>query len=329
MANFPVDVHEAFYDIQNEGVFIAGIPTMDKGYDIYIQSIIVNAYCTDNLPIEIYLQIGDNNQFSGTMYTTFTIKGDGSTFSIPINANIRGGRYELKFSKTNAAINNGRIITTNSFITGFKIPMLSQFTEKNIILSLGDSIDILNSYVTRIAGHKNLQMIQSLRQSGFDCRLSAVSISGNSLNQFVQYLKTGLFGIRKADVILIQHGANDVGQNVSNATFLSNLNYMKLYRDANYPYAKLVIAKMMPSNTSGTYFTDGTARNLIQGGFNTQINSFVSANTGNNIYKADIFTSFPSTNASYYADGIHLTQAGHDFAATLLINEMKSVLNLI
>lgn len=327
MANFPVDIHEAFYDAQNEGVFIASMPTQNKGFDIYIQSITINAYCADNLPISMYLQIGDNNQYSGTMYTQFQINS-GSSVSIPINMFVRGGRYEFKFLKDSTTMNTGRTINVNSFITGFKVPMISQFTEKNVILSLGDSIDVLDSYITRILGHKNLQMIQSLRQSNFDCRLATVSISGNSLNQFVGYFQTGLFKIRKADIILVQHGANDIGQGVSNATFLANLNYMKTYRDANYPSAKLVIVKMMPSNTSGTYYTDGTARNLIQAGFNTQIDTFVAANTANNIYKIDVFTSFPSTTASYYADGVHLTQAGHDFAATLLTAGMKSILGL-
>jgi len=324
--NFPVDTAQIFYDMKNEGTTTTAFNKEDKGYDYYIESITINAYCVDGLPIEMTYQIGDKTQFSVDMYREIIINS-GTTVTVPVNQNIKGGRYDLKFAKSLTAINTGRTIVDRSFVSGWKVPMISNFTEKNVILCLGDSIDVLSSYVTRTIGHRNYTMLNNLRESGFDCRLASVAISGKSLSQFVEYFKQGLFKIRKADILLVQHGANDIGQSVSNAAFLANLNYMKSYRNANYPTAKLVIVKVVPSNATGAYATDGTARNLVQAGYNTQIDNFVSANSGNNIYSIDCFTSFPQVSTNW-ADGVHLTQAGHDLAGDLLTIGMKTILGL-
>jgi lysophospholipase L1-like esterase len=329
MAKKKLQVSDDFnpiWDIKNEGRPVANLDANNKGYDCYIESLHYTVHCTDNLPIQVVLQIGDSNQNLGQLAYSYVTVPNGA-YTIPINRLIRMGSTEIKIQVPNTGINAGRTISSGYYVVGQQIPQLSQFDEDNVIYSLGDSIDVLNAYVTRVCGHRNYQMLTELRKSGYDCRLASLAISGKSLNQFVEYFKQGYGQIRKASVILVQMGVNDVGQGVSNSTFATNLDYMKTWRNSLYPDAKLVICKGSPSNEISTY-PDSVSRNNVQRGFNTQIDNFISSNVGNNIYMIDVFNNFPQ-NPSLFTDQVHPTQAGHDIMGTILTNGMKSILGIV
>ena len=314
------------WDIKNEGRPVANTPANNKGYDCYIETLHYSAYCADGLPISMVLQIGDSTQDLGQLSYSYVTVPNGA-YSIPINRLIRMGSTEIKVSPGAGGINGGRTIVSSYYIVGQEVPQMSQFDEENVIYCLGDSIDVLNSYVTRVAGHKNYQMLGSLREIGYDCRLASMAVSGRSLNQFIEYFKNGYGQIRKASVILIQHGANDIGQNVTNEKFLENLQYMKKWRDSLYPDAKLVVCKVAPSNENGQYRANGVVRNNVQRGYNTVIDNFLAQNPNSNIHTIDVFSQVPQT-PSLWADGVHLSQTGHDLVGTILATGMKTILAL-
>lgn len=322
----PVSQDDIILIIKNEGIPISQIEANSKGFDFYVQSINVSAYCSDGLPMDVVFQL---NELKSGSEGSSTLRLMNGTVSIQVNSIYRLSKGEPKFTANNSGINLGRTIDVKYHVFGHKFPQLSKFTENNVILCLGDSIDVLNAYVTRAAGHRNYQMLRSLRGAGYDCRLASLAISGNSLDQFVGYFKDGYSNAsyQKADVILIQHGANDIGQNVTDTKFSENLLYMKTYRDENYPNAKLVFVQVAPSNISGAYATDGTIRNARQVTFNTLIRNFVLANPNSNIYTIDCYTGFPMVSTNW-ADGVHFTQAGHDILAPMLANGMKTILGL-
>lgn len=196
--------------------------------------------------------------------------------------------------------------------------------EDKVIYCLGDSIDVLSSYVTRTAGHRNYQALEIVRNAGYNARIASWAMSGNSMNQFVGYMKQGNGRIPHADVILVQHGANDIGQNITNSKFTENLNYLKLWRDVNFKGSKLVVVKVAPSSEG---VAGGHDRNLIQEGYNLQIDNFVAANQGNEIYTIDVYSNV-NKDGTLHADGVHLNQAGHDIMGPLLGNGLKSILGI-
>ena len=328
MSRFPVSIDQIEFDIANEGLIKSGLSRENKGYDFYIESILVNAYCPDGLPINLTHSIGEVFQYNSPRMDAEQIVNSGAVHVIPVRKLFRGGRYDFKFTKSSNVMNTGRTITANVYSLGYRIPMLSQFNEDNVIYSIGDSIDVLDSYVTRIAGHRNYTMLNALRGSGYSCRLASLAVSGKSLGEMIAKLKEGYGIIRKVDVLLVQHGANDIGQGVTDPQWTERLNYMKGLRDANYPNAKLVVVKVPPSNNAHVEIGfDGPARNVRQGQLNVLTQAFVDGNSGNNIFTIDCFTAFPQTPANW-ADGVHLTQAGHDVAGNLLSIGMKSILGL-
>lgn len=327
MSRFPVAIDQIEFDIANEGMTCSVIFNNNKGYDLYIESLVVTAYCPDGLPIVLTTSIGDLFAFT-TFMASELIVNSGVPTVIPVKKLFRGGRYDFKYSRSTNAMNTGRTISVNVYSVGYRVPMLSQFNEDNVIYSIGDSIDVLDAYVTRTLGHKNYTMLQELRKSKYSCRLASLAVSGKSLGEFIVKFKEGYGIIRKVDVLLIQHGTNDVSQNVTDAQWTERLNYMKDFRDTNYPNAKLVIVKVTPSNVAYVEVGfNGAARNIRHAQLNVLTDAFVNSNSGNNIFTIDCFTAFPQTPANW-ADGVHLTQAGHDIAANLLTIGMKSILGL-
>ena len=327
MSRFPVSIDQIEFDIANEGLVNSALQAENKGYDFYVESICVNTYCSDGLPVVVTHSIGNVFGYT-TMMASEMIMNSGSINVIPVKKLFRGGRYDFKFSQSTNPMNSGRTIIPNIYSVGYRIPMMSQFNEDNVIYSIGDSIDVLDSYVTRIAGHRNYTMLNALRASNYSCRLASLAVSGKSLGEMIVKLKEGYGVIRKVDVLLVQMGTNDISQNVTDAQWTERLTYMKSHRDANYPKAKLVIVKVAPSNnayTTGGF--NGPARNVRQGELNVLTDAFVNSNSGNNIFTIDCFTAFPQTPANW-ADGVHLTQAGHDVAGNLLAIGMKSILGL-
>jgi hypothetical protein len=323
--NFPVE----FY-IKQEGQPTVQTITNNKGYDIYVENLIISLSATDTLPISVNIQVGTDSFEGGSDFYKEIIAPQG-IMTIPINRIVQSEYSEIKVQKGGNAIMNGRTTYVDFLLTGFKIPKNTLYNESYRIMVIGDSIDVLDgyqSYINQYGGHRNLKLIDGLRKYGLNCRLISKAGGGQSLNQAVTYMNAGLFDVPECEMIIIQMGANDIGQNVTESQFYTNLGKVKEYRDKMYKDAKLIIVKVAGSNQTGSYIPVSTSRNNKQALYNIQIDNFVSANTGKNIYSIDVFNNFDYTNNSLYADQVHLNDAGHQRCYEIMLPELKSILSL-
>ena len=245
---------------------------------------------------------------------------EGSSITLPVNKILQQG--EALFVQAANGEKNGGI---NMAISGFKISADTNFSASKVMYCLGDSIANLSGYVTRYGGHMHWQArtaLNALRNgvypNGYDCRIVSDSMSGKTSIDLISSLKTGMKVIRKADLILFQHGVNDAYQGTTDAVWNANLAYMIAWRDTNYPGAKLVFVGATPLKTGDTNLTRLGQLRTIQATYH---------NPANKVYYVSLENAYPDVSPSspYFTDIVHPTQLGQDAGGTVLGNYLVTI----
>jgi len=311
------------YSPNSKGYPITSINTSDVAFDVITLSFTlgINILAGDTIekvyfdyPIEYNIGTLKGGLFESDNYSFYAGKiSVNSSIVLQVDKILQQGEQLLLQKGTNEK--NGDI---NYVVSGYKISADTNFDAERVMYCLGDSIANLSSYVNRFGGHMHWQARTALNairinpyDKGYDCRIVSDSMSGKNSTDLVNDLKAGMKIIRRANLILFQHGINDAYQGTSDGAWNANLTYMIAWRDANYPDAKLVFVGATPLKTGDTYLTRLGQLRTIEATYH---------DPSNNVYYVSLESAYPdvSSGSPYFTDSIHPSQLGHDACATIL-----------
>lgn len=304
-------------DIQLEGKYLVNLKTPGLGSSLYVDGVtILSASASANA---VLFNFGTTlgGAFVASAYeSSIASMAPNSSVFIPIKKILKYG--EALFIQRASSETVG---TISAIINGYLISGDTNFSAKNVMYFLGDSVANLDGYITRVGGHMFNTAKLAVNTIEYDARLIADTMSGKTSTDLVNSLKNGLKIVRQADIILFMHGINDAYQGTTDAVWRTNLEYMISWRNINYPKSKLVfVGATHLSNTQTTQITRLAELRAIESTY---------ANAGNNIYyksMADVVLPNYNPSSTYFTDAIHPTQASHDLYGAELGTFLKTII---
>lgn len=316
-----VSQFDFLYDIENEGYFSKSSGS-GFGDCTFIKTVTITGVSTvdenGTIPVQFYWSR------NGSHYPTTPYNDDVQVFSVGINESITIAFNKLLFNTETLTFSKGNDDTNVNhsirvFVNSIKLLGDGKYSKEQVLYCLGDSIANPSAFVNRVNGHMNCQVKLEINEAGGDYRIVHVSDQSQTSTAFVNRLKANNYIIRRADVIMIAYGVNDVGLGVTDEQWISNINYIIKWKKQNYQNSKLIFVSPSPINDDTNYNRCKALHALTK----TTINGIAK------VYDIDISEAFTDRSIGMYlTDLVHLNQNGHDACASVLAPQLKNILGL-